>query len=281
MTYDAESTSKRITVDGLSIHYHDTGGDRAPLILMHGGGPGASAWGNFRDNLPAFALNFRVIAVDMPHFGKSDKPADRFLDCAWYAQILAGFMEQIGVQKAHFIGNSMGGSIALELALARPAMVDRLVLMGTAGSMPMFAPSPTEGQKHMLGYYQGEGPTPAKLEAFIRSMIYDQSRITPEFLLARYEASTAPELMVERKMDMNNVDNMLNLWRHVEKVTHKTLLVYGKEDRVVPWETGLLLLRLMKQADLHVFNRCGHWAQWERAPEFNSIVSSFLLGPVS
>lgn len=276
MSYTAENTSKRVNVDGLSIHYHDTGGDGTVLILLHGGGPGASAWSNFRENLPALAPQFRVLAIDMPHFGQSDKPVDRYLDCSWYAEVLEKAMAAIGISKAHFVGNSMGGTIALELALARPDMVDRLVLMGTAGSLPMFSPVPTEGAKHLINYYQGEGPTPAKLEAFIRSMIFDQSRITPEFLQSRYEASIAPELMVQRTADL---EAMFNLWRRVEKVPHKTLLIYGKEDRVVPWDTGLLLLRLLPQADLHIFSRSGHWTQWERAPEFNSVVSSFLLGP--
>lgn len=274
----AENTSNFIEVDGLQIHYHDTRNKKPALILLHGGGPGASAWSNFRENLPFFSEHFRVVAVDMPHFGKSSKPADNFLDTLWYSTVLSKFMELVDIPSAHFVGNSMGGTIALELALVEPDKVDRLVLMGTAGSLPMFSPLPTEGAKHLIGYYQGEGPTPQKLEAFIRSMIFDQSRITQDFLDSRYQASIAPELMVHRDMKS---DRLFNLWRHVEKIPHKTLLIYGRDDRVVPWDTGLLLLRLMPNADLHIFSRSGHWTQWERAPEFNSVVSSFLLGPAT
>jgi pimeloyl-ACP methyl ester carboxylesterase len=214
----------------------------------------------------------------MPHFGKSDKPPDRYIDVHWYAQILADAMHSIGVPKAHVIGNSMGGAIAIELALAAPEMIDRLILMGAAASVAMFTPWPTEGAKLLMGYYQGEGPTRAKLEAFIRSMIFDQSRITRELVDTRYAASIAPELMVERQMG-GAAAALGNIWRRVDKVPHKTLLIYGRDDRVVPWDTALLLLRLMPNADLHVFSRCGHWAQWERAAEFNSVTTNFLAGP--
>jgi pimeloyl-ACP methyl ester carboxylesterase len=275
----AEGTANFVTVQGLKLNYHEAG-EGPPLILLHGGGPGASAWSNYGQNFPELSEHFRVVAIDMPHFGKSDKPPDRYVDVHWYAQVLADAMRSIGMPKAHIIGNSMGGAIAIELALAAPEMIDRLVLMGAAASVAMFTPSPSEGAKHLMGYYQGEGPTRAKLEAFIRCMIFDQSRITSELVDARYAASTVPELMVERQMGPAAAA-LHNLWRRVDKVPHKTLLIYGRDDRVVPWDTALLLLRLMPNADLHVFSHCGHWAQWERAAEFNGIATNFLTGPES
>jgi len=276
--YTAENTAQTLTIQGLKINIHVAGEGPETLVMMHGGGPGASGWGNFRDNLPALAKRFKVLLIDTPHFGGSDKPVERYLDAVWYAEIVSEVLTQLKVDKAHFVGNSLGGTVALRLALAHPEQVDRLVLMGTAGSLAMFSPLPTEGAKHLVGYYQGEGPTRAKLEAFIRSMIFDQSRISQEFLDARYEASIAPELMVKRETDL---EPMFNLWREVHKVPHKTLLIYGRDDRVVPWDTALLLLRLMPKADLHIFSRSGHWTQWERSAEFNTVVESFLIGPDS
>ncbi|WP_122284071.1 alpha/beta fold hydrolase [Pseudomonas syringae group genomosp. 3] len=274
--YDESNTSSLIQIDNLTIHYHDTKEDKPALILLHGGGPGASSWSNFRDNLPELSEKFRVLAIDMPHFGKSSKPVENFCNTGWYAQIVRKVLTALDVNSAHFIGNSLGGSVSLEIALEHPEMVKRLVLMGTAGSLAMFSPLPTEGAKHLIQYYQGEGPTREKLESFIRSMIFDQSRITPEFLESRYQASIAPELMVKREL---NFDSLFTLWRRVDAVKHKTLLIYGRDDRVVPWDTSLLLMRLMPNADLHIFSSSGHWTQWERAPEFNSLVSHFLLDP--
>ncbi|MCO7636634.1 alpha/beta fold hydrolase [Pseudomonas sp. S 311-6] len=278
-SYTQDDTSRTLQVQGLKIHYHEAGDCGDTLVLLHGGGPGASAWSNFRENLPFLAQSFRVLAIDMPHFGQSDKPEDHYLEPAWYAQVLAETLDLLGVEKAHILGNSLGGSIALELAIARPELVNRLILMGTAGSLTMFTPMPTEGAKHLIGYYQGEGPTRAKVEAFIRSMIFDQSRVTPEFVESRYQASITPELLNAKK-EMRS-DGMMTLWRKVDQVPHKTLLIYGRDDRVVPWDSGLMLLRLMPNADLHVFARSGHWTQWERAPEFNNVVQGFLLGPAT
>lgn len=278
VAHTAESTSRMVEIQGLKIHYHQAGHGPQTLVLLHGAGPGASAWGNFRENLPALSEKFRVLAIDMPHFGESDKPASDYLDAGWNAVIMAETLDALGVAKAHILGNSFGGTVALELALTRPELVDRLVLMGTAGSLAMFSPLPTEGAKHLVNYYQGTGPSREKVEAFIRSMIYDQSRVTEEFIETRYQASIAPELLVKREV---NMEKMFSMWRHVDKVAHKTLLIYGRDDRVVPWDTALLLLRLMPNADLHVFTRSGHWTQWERAPEFNSVVENFLSGPAT
>ena len=247
-------------------------------MLLHGTGPGASAWGNFHLNVPFFAERYRVLAIDMPHFGRSEKPASRYMDAAWYASTVIDLLDALGVAKAHFLGNSVGGSVALEAALARPELVDRLVLMGTAGSLPMFAPVPTEGARHLIAYYQGAGPTREKMEAFLRSLIFDQSRITPAFIEERYQASVAPELLEHREMDLSW---LFTLWRKVDQVAHKTLIINGRDDRVVPWDTALPLMRLMPNADLLVLGRCGHWAQWERAAEFNGVVANFLGAPAA
>jgi pimeloyl-ACP methyl ester carboxylesterase len=272
--YTAENTAKSVTVKGLKLNYHEAG-DGMPLVLLHGGGPGASAWGNFGGNVGVMAEQFRVLAIDMPHFGKSDKPAEHFIDCAFYADILAAALDKIGIPKAHFIGNSMGGIVTMELAIAWPELVGRIVLMGTPGAPPVISVSPTEGEKHIIGYYTGEGPTRAKQEAWVRGMVYDQSLVTPEMLESRYQASIAPELMVKRKIDGSS---LLNMWRRADQIPHETLLIACRDDRVVPWDSAMLLLRLMPNADMHVFGRCGHWAQWERSEAFNSLTMNFFKG---
>lgn len=272
--FTQEKTSRFLIVQNLKIHFHDTEESKPVLVLLHGGGPGAGAWGNFKNNIQYLSEYFRVLAIDLPHFGKSEKPKDRYLDTNWYAGFVSDLLDQLNIENAHFIGNSMGGSVALELALSQPEKVNRLVLMGTAGSLAMFSPLPTEGAKHLINYYKGSGPSKEKIEAFIRSMIFDQTLITPEFLEERYQASIHPDLLVERNI---SADGMFTLWREVNKIKNKTLLVYGRDDRVVPWDTGLLLLRLMPNADLHVLSKSGHWAQWERSEDFNHLVQAFLL----
>lgn len=270
-THTAESTSRTIEVQGTTMHYHEAGSGPV-LVLLHGTAPGASAWGNFGSNLPVYAEKYRVLAIDLPHCGKSGKPANGYMDVAWYATVIIDMLDAMGIPSAHFLGNSVGGSVSIEVALARPEIVDRLILMGTAGSLPMFSPLPTEGARNMTEFYKDE-PTKEKLERILRGMVFDQDRITPEMVERRFEASVARELLVHSKP---NLDWMRTLWRRAGDIPHKTLLIYGRDDRVVPWDTALILLRLMPNADLHVFSQCGHWTQVERADEFNRLVETFL-----
>ncbi|PIB49340.1 hypothetical protein AOA60_28645 [Pseudomonas sp. 2822-17] len=273
--HTAETTSRFIEVNGLNIHYHDTEvGDRV-LVMLHGGGPGASAWSNYRTNLPAFAATYRVIAFDAPHYGESDKPLSAYQDTDFYTEVFAQALDKLGVKRAHFIGNSMGGTISMTMAMKRPDLVSKLVLMGPGGSPTMFTPMMTEGIKILGAFYQGEGPTREKLEAAVRIMVYDQSMVTPELIEARYQAATHPDLLKKREWKGHP---MLNLWERLvgSPLQNHTLLVYGKEDRVIPWDTSLLLMRFLPNASLHVFPQCGHWAQLEKADEFNTLVHGFL-----
>lgn len=270
-----ESTSRNIDIDGLNIHYHDTEVGEQVLIMLHGGGPGASAWSNYQSNLPVLAEKYRVLALDAPHYGASDKPMSAYQDTNFYAEVFAKLIDSLGIKKAHFIGNSMGGTISLTLAMTRPDLVGQLVLMGPGGSPTMFTPQVTEGIKILANFYQGEGPTIEKLEAAIRIMVYDQSRITPELLETRFKAATHPDLLKKREWKGHA---MHDLWQRLmsTEVKNRILLIYGKEDRVIPWDSSLILLRLLPNASLHVFPKCGHWAQLEKADEFNSLVDNFL-----
>lgn len=276
--HTAESTSRFIEIAGINIHYHDTDvGDRV-LVMLHGGGPGASAWSNYRTNLPVLAEKYRVIAFDAPHYGDSDKPMSAYQDTDYYADVVAEALDQLGVKEADFIGNSMGGTISLTLAMKRPELVHRLVLMGPGGSPTMFTPMMTEGIKILGAFYQGEGPTREKLEAAVRIMVYDQSMVTPELIEARFKAATHPDLLKKREWKGHP---MLNLWQRLvgSPLENRTLLIYGKEDRVIPWDSSLLLMRLLPNASLHIFPQCGHWAQLEKSDAFNTLVAGFLEQP--
>lgn len=206
-SYTAESTSRTIEVKGINMHYHEAGSGPV-LVLLHGTAPGASAWGNFSGNLPVYAEHYRVLAIDLPHNGKSDKPANDYMDVTWYASVIIDILDALGIKSAHFLGNSVGGSVAMGVALQRPDIVGRLILMGTAGSMPMFSPVPTEGARNMSEFYN-DAPTPEKLERILRGMVFDQSRITPEMVQKRFEASVARELLIHSKP---NLDWMKTLW---------------------------------------------------------------------
>lgn len=268
---------------GLKMHYHEAGGENPEtVILLHGGGPGASAWSNFGRNLPVFAKSYRTLAIDQPGFGRSDKPTDHPQYFRHSADAVVGLMDELGIERAHFVGNSLGGGAAVRLALNHPKRAGRLVLMGPGGlSVNLFAPDPTEGIKNLGRFGAPPGPTREKLEAFLRVMVHDQSLITDELIDERFAAASAPEsLAAMRAMGMSfaqpDTYEEGMLWREAHRLRQRVLLVWGREDRVNPLDGALIALKTIPRAQLHVFGGCGHWAQLEKFDEFNRLALDFL-----
>ena len=273
----SESTSRSATVEGLTLRYHEAGrGD--PLICIHGGGPGASAWSNYNRNIGALAERFRVIAVDLPCFGESTKLRLKEPRIAFFARIVRGLMDELEIPRAHFVGNSLGGATTMRLAADTPDRAGRLVLMGPAVSLSLLSPFPSEGLKHMTGYYHGAGPSLEKMRAFIEIMVADSSGITEELVRTRFEMSVRPDIL-DNPLGPPSVESPFEpMWPVAPQIAHETLLVWGREDRVIPVDTAIFLLSQMKNARLHVFPNCGHWAQWEKSDEFNTLVAGFVSG---
>ncbi|WP_020671782.1 4,5:9,10-diseco-3-hydroxy-5,9,17-trioxoandrosta-1(10),2-diene-4-oate hydrolase [Amycolatopsis nigrescens] len=277
---------KYIQVRGdLRLHYHEAGTEHAEtVLLLHGGGPGASAWSNFGRNLPVFAKSFRTIAVDQPGFGRSDKPTEHPQYFTHSADAVVGLMDQLGIERAHLVGNSLGGGTSVRLALNHPDRAGRLVLMGPGGlSVNVFSPDPTEGIKNLGRFSAPPGPSREKLEAFLRVMVYDQSLITDELIEERFAAASSEEsLNAMRAMGASfaqpDTFEQGMLWREAHRLRQRVLLIWGREDRVNPLDGALLALKLIPRAQLHVFGRCGHWAQLEKFEEFNRLAVSFLGG---
>ena len=268
---------------GLTLHYHEAGvGNESTVVMLHGGGPGASAWSNFSRNIEAFAEDFHVIAVDQPGFGKSSKPTEHGQYFTHSANALKELFDALGVDEAHLLGNSLGGGTAVRFALNNPDRAGRLVLMGPGGlSINVFAPDPTEGVQKLGQFGAPPGPTKEKLEAFLRTMVYDQSLITEELLEERFAAASAPESMAAMKAMGKSFSQPETfeeglLWREAYKLRQRVLLIWGREDRVNPLDGALVALKLIPRAQLHVVGRCGHWAQLEKFDEFNRITRDFL-----
>ena len=290
---DAESTGHFADVDGLRLHCHDAGaapaeigsgpGDAGTVVLLHGGGPGASAWSNFGRNLPEFAGRFRALMMDLPGFGQSEtRPlASHFFTHA--ADVLAGLLDHLGVGKVHLVGNSLGGGVAVRFALSHPRRAGRLVLMGPGGlSLNVFAADPTEGVKRLAEFGAPPGPSKEKLAAFLRTLVYDQSLVTDELIEERYRYASEPKAMAAMAaMGMSffgeHADDGM-LWREAHRLKHEVLLIWGREDRVNPLDGALVALKQIRRAQLHVFGGCGHWAQLEKSDEFNELSLRFLAG---
>ncbi|WP_372668348.1 4,5:9,10-diseco-3-hydroxy-5,9,17-trioxoandrosta-1(10),2-diene-4-oate hydrolase [Amycolatopsis kentuckyensis] len=277
----AAPEGKYVQAGSLNLHYHEAGAEHAEtVILLHGGGPGASAWSNFGRNLPEFAKHYRTIAVDQPGFGRSDKPTEHPQYFRYSADAVAGLMDALGIERAHFVGNSLGGGAAVRFALNHGKRAGRLVLMGPGGlSVNLFAPDPTEGVKN-LGKF-GAKPSRERMEAFLRIMVHDQALITDELIDERFAAANTPEsLAAMRAMGKSFAhpetyeEGML--WREAHRLRQRVLLIWGREDRVNPLDGALVALKTIPRAQLHVFGGCGHWAQLEKFDEFNRLALDFL-----
>jgi pimeloyl-ACP methyl ester carboxylesterase len=270
-------TSRFITVDGCKIHYHEAGTGE-PLVLLHGGGPGATGWSNYSRNIPTLAERFRVIVPDLPGFGKSDmKPRDQNT-WEWYGPLMGRFLDELRIERAHFVGNSLGGATTLVLALERPDKINRMVLMGSAGGLPMFAVAPTDAIRTLFYFYDGEGPSKARLKGFVNQFVFDPSQVTDELLDQRMAAAMRPEIVDNPPMRPIPGKPRQEIWRdaRLASLRHEVMFIWGREDRVMPIDGVFVLLKQIPRARLYVLPRCGHWAQWEHAEEFNRVCAGFL-----
>lgn len=280
-----DGTRHKAEVRGVTISYHEAGtasevGGGLPLVMLHGGGPGASAWSNFGRALPGFAESFRTLLVDQPGFGASDKPAVEGNYYRFAAEHVLGLLDELGIERCHLLGNSLGGGTAMRLALMAPDRVGRLVLMGPGGlSLNLFHADPTEGVQRLMDF--AADPSREALRAFISTMVVDQRLVTDELVEERYADATAPgarEAMASMGMSFWDPETAEDgmLWREAHRLRHHTLLTWGREDRVNPLDGAMVALKLIPKARLHVFPRCGHWAQIEAADEFRQVATAFL-----
>lgn len=262
----------------LQLHYNDCGAGAETVVMLHGSGPGASGWANFNRNLePLVAAGYRVLLMDCPGWSRSDPIVCTGSRSDLNARALKGLLDAIGIDRAHLVGNSMGGHSAVAFALANPERVGKLVLMGggTGGASP-FAPMPTEGIKLLQGLYRE--PTIDNLKKMMSVFVYDTSELTEELFQTRLDN------MLSRRDHLENFVASLaanprqfpDFGPRLAEIKAQTLIVWGSNDRFVPMDTGLRLLAGLPNAELHVFNRCGHWAQWEHADRFNRMVLDFL-----
>lgn len=274
-----------VSVAGKPIFLSETGSG-PPVVLLHGGGPGASGMTNYSRNIDALANRFRVIVPDLPGYGRSAKGIDQRDPFGYLADAISGLLDELGIESAHLVGNSYGGAAALRLALDAPQRVDRLVLMGPGG-IGTTRGRPTAGLKSLLSYYAGDGPSREKLETFIRTyLVYDGASVPDDLIELRYAASIDPEVManppLRRPSGPTALRTLLRMDltrdRRLKQLTIPTLVLWGRDDKVNPPAGGPMLLNVMPNAELVMTSRTGHWMQWERAELFNQLVTEFLSG---
>ncbi|MBO1531639.1 alpha/beta fold hydrolase [Psychrobacter sp. F1192] len=280
-------TSKFITIKegdtDLNIHYNDTEKGEQAVVMLHGSGPGASGWANFNRNIePLTAAGYRVILMDCPGWSKSDSIVNEGSRSHLNARILKGLLDGLGLHKVHIIGNSMGAHSAVVFAMDYPEHVDKLILMGGGtGGGSMFTPMPAEGIKRISKLYRE--PTIENIKEMMDIFVYDTSHLTEALFQARLDNILAREDHLENfvKSSEANRKQFPDVGHRLDEVNNETLIIWGRDDRFVAMDLGIRLLNGLPRAELHVFNRCGHWVQWEYADKFNRMVLDFLKHGIS
>ena len=262
-----------ITAAGIRTNYHDSGGAGAPVLLIHGSGPGVSAWANWRLVMPALAQHARVIAPDMVGFGYSERPEGFVYSMdAWVRQAV-GLLDALGIERTDLVGNSFGGGLSLALAIAHPERVRRLVLMGSAGvSFPL-----TEGLDAVWGYT----PSVENMRAIMDYFAFDQGLMSDDLARLRFEASIRPGFQESFAAmfpapRQRWIEALASAEADIRALPHQALVIHGREDRVIPLATSLTLSSWIQRSQLHVYGQCGHWTQIEHAARFARLVGDFL-----
>ncbi len=264
--------ANQIIAAEIQTNYHDIGsGD--PVILIHGSGPGVTAFANWRLTMPALSQRFRVIAPDMVGFGFTARPENYQYNMDHWVTHIVGLMDALSIASAHFVGNSFGGALALALAIRHPERVKKLVLMGSVG-----VPFPiTEGLDAVWGYT----PSLENMRHLLDIFAFDRTLVNDELAQLRYEASIRPGFQESFSAmfpapRQQWVDGMTSPQAAIQALPHDTMIIHGREDRVIPLANAYQLLEWIPKSQLHVFGQCGHWTQIEHANRFNTLLTQFF-----
>ncbi|TVZ02191.1 alpha/beta fold hydrolase [Trebonia kvetii] len=279
LTHD--STARELTTDQGVLRYHEAG-EGPPLLLLHGSGPGVTGWRNFRGNLPVLAEHFRCLILEFPGFGVSH-PADEH-PMAAAVKAVPRFLDGLGLQQVDIIGNSMGGFAATSVAIAHPDRVRRLVTIGGMGTN-IFSPSPGEGIK-LLSQFTDE-PSRERLVRWLHSMVYNPALVTEEMIEERWALATDPATLesARRMYGSAAIAAMASAarnsdappgWAMLHKVKARTLITWGRDDRVSPVDMMLLPMRTIPDVEVHIFPDCGHWVMIEQKAAWENAVLAFL-----
>jgi 2-hydroxymuconate-semialdehyde hydrolase len=263
------STVRAVNIE---TNLHDSGSG-FPIVLLHGSGPGVSAWANWRLTIPDLAKQYRVVAPDLVGFGFTERPDGIRYDMDTWIEHAIGVLDALKLEKVGLVGNSFGGALALHLLIRHPERIARAVLMGAVGVDFELTP----GLEVAWGYT----PSVPNMRALLDLFAYDRSLVSDELAELRYKASIRPG-MQEAFSAMfpaprqRWIDAMAAPEADVRAIDKEVLVIHGREDRIIPLSNAHKLLELIPRAQLHVFGRCGHWTQIEHSRRFNRLLADFF-----
>lgn len=263
---------KSIRANGILTNYHDVGSG-SPVLMIHGSGPGVSAWANWRLTLPALSQRRRLVLPDMVGFGYTERPAGIKYGLETWVAHAVGVLDALKLERVDLIGNSFGGALSLALTARHPDRVRRVVLMGSAGVDFELTPA--------LDEVWGYTPSYEKMRRMMDLFAYDRSLVTDDLARMRYEASLQPGLQEAYAAMFPSprqrcVENLCTPVSVLRSLPHETLIIHGREDKVVPPGNARKLNTYLQNSQMHIFGKCGHWTQIEHTARFCRLVNDFF-----
>jgi 4,5:9,10-diseco-3-hydroxy-5,9,17-trioxoandrosta-1(10),2-diene-4-oate hydrolase len=256
--------------DGYEMHYLEHGSG-APVVFVHGSGPGVNAYSNFFPNWREIAAaGYRVVMPDMLGFGWSSKPTGIDYTLELFTSTLRQFLDQLDIQRCVLIGNSLGGAISIKFAIDHPERVERLVVMGPGGLESRETYFKMPGIQKMVSEFVGAGFDRAGLKRLLQLLAYDPKHVTDELVEQRLNIlKTQPKDVLARM-------SITDLTPELAQLRCPVLGFWGIEDQFCPPSGYEKILRAVADARFIMYGRCGHWAMIERAADFNRNVIEFL-----
>ncbi len=279
-------TSNFVMVNGVRTHFVQAGSGE-PLVLVHGAGPGASAWSGWREAIPFFARHFHVFAIDTLGFGHTDKPTDIVYTDQASVDHLAGFLDALCLDKVHLCGNSRGAYIVAKYTVDHPERVQRLAMVSSgsiAAAMGVERRPDQMGGMQAMEKFDG---TREGMRNFMKIIVADWSKISDELIDSRMKIAALPghdyarqSQTAFRKSLKNNPDEQqrFDLRHRLPRLTKPMLMVWGAKDSFAPAEFAGTLAGMLPNIRFVMLENSGHQAQNDESDRFNQLVLGFLTG---
>ena len=276
VNHQDEPQDLKADVGNVTIRYL-TAGSGEPVVLLHGLGNSVYSW---HKNIGPLSQQYRVIALDLPGHGYSVSHDGRY-DLPATLEFLAAFFDHLDIPQVNLIGSSMGGSIALRMSLDLPHRVRKLVLVRSGGlgrEVAYFLRTPGLPG---LGKRVAK-PNRKKTLWSLKRIIYDHSLITPEMIDEVHKYRSIPGVsdtmvkILQYGVDIRGQKDRVIMSDRLGELDIPVQIIWGAQDKIIPVNHAYTALRGIRNSRLHIFNRCGHWPQTEKADSFNSVVSQFL-----
>ena len=271
-----EATRKTIAA-GMPIHYHDLGtGD--PVVFLHSYGPGTTAWITFHKAVGELSRHYRCILMDLPNFSKTGPIVYREGVHSLQARTAVALLDALGIERAHWVGNSQGGQSAMVAAINYPDRVVKFVMggshIGTGGDSLPIGHRPSEGSRATQQAIAD--PSRENIRRYLRVHIDDETLVTDELVDYILRAHTwSPEFISARAQSLSLPHDYTP---DLAAIKAPVLLIHGRCDRMVPFEVSITILNHIADSRLVLLNNCGHWPPFENPAEWSAQILAFLKG---